>query len=261
MKKFDLFLMIIACGLVSFGFYFSKKFKSDVEYDYDTKTKNKITESQSSRIPSQQNDPKGRKINSINENDKDKSLDAKYKEKYLALKKCILTQDCDFPQDDPRSYELAIYQSINEMLQDVGQVSDDLKEKVLISAARMNDGYIKETVIKQLLKDKMHSPRWRDLVLSEYVSHHNARLIPQTVEYLKAYDTEQDKVVIHTKIFTEISNGSPKVANALAENLEQLLDEKTATFYKSQISNLKEGPIKTNLTREITDFEMMSSAG
>lgn len=262
MKKFDLFLLIIACGLISFGFYFSKKFKSDNESEFDIKVKNQISKTQSSRIPSQvpaqQDSPSGTE----EQKDQDQqSLDQQYKNKYLSLKNCIASQDCDFPQDDPRSYEIEIHREINRHLQDVGQISEDLKRKVLLSAARFSDGYIKETVLRQIVKDKLYSNEWRDLVLNEFISHHNPRLIPEAIEYLKEYSSENDQNLIHQRIFTEISNGSPKVANALAENLKVLLNEKSATYYKSQISNLEEGPIKSNLNREIIDFEMQSSAG
>lgn len=257
MKKFDLFLLIIACGLISFGFYFSKKFKPDSESEFDVKTKNQISKTQSSRIPSQvparQDSPSG--------SEDQESQDQQYKNKYLSLKNCIASQDCDFPQDDPRSYEIEIHRAINRHLQDVGQISEDLKRKVLLSAARFSDGYIKETVLRQMVKDKLYSDEWRDLVLNEFISHHNPRLIPEAIEYLKEYSSENDQNLIHQRIFTEISNGSPKVANALAENLKVLLNEKSATYYKSQISNLEEGPIKSNLNRELIDFEMQSSAG
>lgn len=261
MKKFDLFLLIIACGLISFGLYFSKKFKPDNESEFDVKTKNQISKTQSSRIPSQvpaDQDSAGTENQDSNDQP---SLDQQYKDKYLSLKNCIASQDCDFPQDDPRSYEIEIHREINRHLQDVGQISEDLKRKVLMSAARFSDGYIKETVLRQIVKDKLYSNEWRDLVLNEFISHHNPRLIPEAVEYLKEYSSENDQSLIHQRIFTEISNGSPKVANALAENLKVLLNEKSATYYKSQISNLEEGPIKSNLNRELIDYEMQSSAG
>jgi hypothetical protein len=262
MKKFDFLLLIIACGLISFGFYFSKKFKSDSESEFDVKTKNQISKTQSSRLPSQVPSAQVKPVgNEEQEATPALSLDQQYKDKYLSLKNCIATQDCDFPQDDPRSYEIEIHREINRHLQDVGQVSEGLKRKVLISAARFSDGYIKETVLRQLVKDKLYSEEWRDLVLNEFISHHNPRLIPEAIEYLKEYSSENDQNLIHQRIFTEISNGSPKVANALAENLKALLNEKSATYYKSQISNLEEGPIKNNLNREIIDFEMQSSAG
>ncbi len=272
MKKFDLFLIIMACGLIGFGFYFSKKFKSDSDDNYNIKAKNHLTKHKSSsRKPTQDDDKNGKvsknksPIQSISEPAVALSLnsnkDQQFQEKYLSLKQCISSQNCNFSQEDPRSYELEIYKAINLHLQNLDQISSELKIKVLQSAAKFSDGYIKQTVLKQLIKDELISESWRDLVLQEYISHHNARLIPEAMEYLKSYTAESDRAIIHQTIFTEIANGSPKVANALAENLKTLLDQKSASFYKSNISNLEEGPIKANLNREIVDFEMQSSAG
>ncbi len=263
MKKFDLFLIIIAFALVGFGFYFSKMFKADSEFEVSRKIFEQGSDTNLNRYPSQINkdDDKINQQNAINSISNPEPADTFFVKKYVKLKKCVESQDCNFSQADPRSYELEIYKSINVHLQDVSLLSNPLKNKILKSAAKIPDGYVKKTVLSEIRKDKLQSDEWRDLVLDEYISYYNARLIPETIEYLKTYTGEADKIVIHQRIFSEISTGSPKVANALAENLKILLDNSTASFYKSRISNLEDGPIKKNLSREILDYEMLASAG
>lgn len=267
MKKFDVFLLIIACGLIGFGYYFSKEFKSDSEYsssDFglknNMKSKDQALKPEQNRIPSQQNKPDGSGVpeaSNINKN----TVEQDYIEKYVTLKKCIMSQNCDFSQEDPRSYELEIYKAINAHLKDINLVSPYVKNKILLSAAKLPDGFIKESVLKEIIKDEIYSVEWRDMILDEYVSHYDALLIPDVISYLKKNSNEQDMTIVHQRILKELTNGSPKVANALAENLKPLLDDKSASFYKSQISNLEDGPIKSNLKRELVDFEMSSSAG
>lgn len=265
MKKFDLFLLIIACGLISFGFYFSKHFKSDVDLEVKTHGKQMHgSVNHSKRTPSQTSDLKTNNSESTKnkiDTKEEISSEKKYINEYKHLQKCIITQDCDFPQDDPRSYELAIYQKMNEHLQNIDNVSNSIKEKILMSAAKYSDGYVKETVLHKIMQDKMYSKQWMHIILDEYIAHHNARLIPDAIKYLKEHSSDSERGFIHQRIFSEIANGSPKVANALADNIKILLDEKSYSFYKSQISNLEEGPIRSNLNRELRDYELMSSAG
>lgn len=264
MKKFDLFLVIIAFALVSFGFYFSKMFKPEIEFEVSKKTFEHKEKINLKRRPSQiQNQllEKNNQKNAVKSISSESAIDTEFAKKYVFLKSCIHTQDCNFSQEDPRAYELEVYVAINVHLKNIDAVSAKFKDRVLKSAARLADGYIKETVLSEVAKNKLASKEWRDLMLNEYIGSHNARLIPETIKYLKTYTDESDKVIIHQKIFSEIATGSPKVANALAENLKILLDDNTVSFYKSQISNLEEGPIKNNLSREILDYEMLASAG
>lgn len=265
MKKFDLFLLIIACGLVSFGYYFSKHFKSDAELGFKAKSKPQMNRQLSSRQPNQTSKVEAKEPaqsqESAEKKNEDLSLERRYVEKFKYLHKCISSQDCDFPQDDPRSYELAIYQEINEHLKNVDMVNSNLKERILMAAAKYSDGYVKETVLNTIMKDKIYSEQWMNVVLDEYIGQYNARLIPDAVQYLKDNSTAEQRDLIHQRIFNEIQTGSPKVANALAENLKLLLDENSFAFYKSKISNLEEGPIRKNLNRELRDYELLTSAG
>lgn len=258
MKKFDFLLIIIAAGLIYFGYNFSQRFTSSAE-DVTIKNKNQHVnkvKQVSNRLPSQ----------NVNDKVSDESTEAVNVEKdyiktLVGFNNCIKSQDCDYPQDDPRSYELEIYKAMNEHIKKVDILSTSLKERVLMSAAKVSDGYVKETVLKKLLAEQIYSDKWRDVILNEYISHYNARLIPDAIEYLKSNSSESDRIIINQRIAEELATGSPMVANALAENLKVLLDKNSVQFYKNYLSNLQEGPIKKSLAREINDFELLSSAG
>lgn len=261
MKKFDLLLIIVACGLISFGFYFSKRFKherTDKEYSSTLKRDKASVESLSKDKKAHEFDEKTSRQPS---QDSKANTEKDFIDKYVELRNCIKSQDCDFSQEDPRSYELAVYDSIKDHLGRVDALSNSLRERVLISAASLPNGHVKELVLAKAIEQKLYSEKWRDTVLNEYVSFHDSKLIPQVIEYFKANSSKADLGLIHERFFQEISNGSPKVANALAENVKQLLDENSLSYYKSKISNLQEGPIKRNLNRELVDYEMITSAG
>ncbi len=266
MKKFDYFLLFIAVGLLSFGYYFSNQFTT--EYDNKNGFKkitsiNKVLNNKL-RIPNQI-DNKSKKQNSkkiMNSGfNKTNILENEFISKFVYFKNCIKKQDCDFSQEDPRSYELEIYQAMNQHLKSMDMLSAGLKEKVLLSAAREPDGYVKETALKALMEAQIYSEKWRDVVLDEYIGQFNSRLIPDAMAYLNTFSSESDKVIINLRIVQELATGSPMVANALTDNLKIFLDKSSLDFYKNQLSNLEEGPIKKNLKREIHDFEMVSTAG
>lgn len=257
MKKFDYFLILLAATLIYLGYSFSLRFTNNAD-DVSEKHKNTYVKKVSQnfdRVPSQN------KKSDVVEKLKNNDLEKDYINKYVGFKKCIQSQNCDYPQDDPRSYELEIYKAMNQHLKNVDVLSSKMKEKILMSAAKVSDGYVKETVLKKLLADQIYSPDWRDIILDEYISQYNSRLIPEAIEYLKLNSSEADKIIINQRIAEAIATGSPMVANALAENLKIILDKNSVEFYKSYLSNLQEGPIKKNLARELNDFELHSSAG
>lgn len=260
MKKFDYFLILLAATLIYLGYSFSLRFSNNAD-DVSEKHKNiyvKKLSKNRDRIPSQN---LSQKTSEDQEKQKNNDIEKEYINKYVGFKKCIQSQDCDYPQDDPRSYELEIYKAMNQHLKNVDVLSSKMKEKILMSAAKVSDGYVKETVLKKLLADQIYSPDWRDVILDEYISQYNSKLIPDAIEYLKVNSSEADKIIINQRIAEAIATGSPMVANALAENLKIILDKNSVEFYKSYLSNLQEGPIKKNLAREINDFELHSSAG
>lgn len=257
MKKLDLLLITVALSLIGFGLFYSKSsnLKQNPHASSDASTEN-----QAARTPSnadQKDQIKGNKSRPV----KDKASEKAYIDKFQSLKKCLSSQDCDFPQTDPRSYELEVYKAINTHLNNVDVLPGNLKNAILFESAQMSDGFVKETVLKKIIQDKIYSDAWRDIVLNEYIGHHDSKLIPDTIKYLKEHSSAADQTIIHQKIFSEMSKGSPKVANALTDNIKVLLDKNSLSFYKSQLSTLQDGPIKNNLKREILDFEMMASAG
>lgn len=268
MKKFDFLIVLVASGILTFGYYATQRFKPEAEISMSSASSEK---KKRQRIPSSNKKglPKKGVKNIINNKKNNAHLEEKnifqerkeYLSRYIKIKTCLQTQDCNYSNDDPRAYELAVYNDLNQHLLKIDLLDKSQKDKVLKASAREPNGYIKEAVLKQLIKDKIYSEEWRDLILDEYVSYHNSKLIPDVIEYFKLYSSDADKKIIHSRIFKEMASGSPMVANALAEHLKTLLNKESIVFYKAQIPVMPEGPIKDNLSREIKDYELHESAG
>lgn len=270
MKKFDFFLILVAVCLIGVGYYFAKEFKpetnsaqDDIHHNEGDEAKVKPSLRKRFQIPSVPHRlPSG---------NKDKQQEQKtppaenpsqtFHKRYLELKNCLKTEACDFSHEDPRAYELGVFKSINDHLADVSQLPSDYLEILLKDAVKIPDGFVKKTVLKHLKDKGIYSHAWRDIVLVEYVGFHDAHLIPEAMEYLKANMNEQDRALAHNKFLHEIAHGSPMVANALVENIKSLLDASSVQYYKQEISRMSDGPIKENLQREIRDYELESSAG
>lgn len=263
MRKFDLFLVLVAICLIGVGYYFSKEFKSENPVrevsgqDEDGSLKKIIPGlKQKFKTPEAPRVPSG----SQNSTPSEKPEQAFHK-KYLELKNCLRTEECDFDSSDPRAYELNVLKAINEHLKDVSHLPKEYLNRVLKDAVQISDGHIKKTALNHLKSNSMYDSSWRDLILNEYVAYHDAQLIPEAVDYLKSNMNDQDKQIIHNRFLKEIAHGSPMVANALIENLKGLLDSQSLEYYKKEVANMVDGPIKDNLKREIRDYELESSAG
>lgn len=253
MKKFDFLLVIFALGLIGLGYYFSQGFKTEsgitsekAQKHHSLKDKNK------KRLPSA-NDKEPKK-------QRKQPRSSMYFEQYKDLKKC-LSGGCGYPETDPRSYELEALSAINKHLDKIDFLNQNQAAYILKDAVKLPSGHIKATVLKHIKEMSLYDPALRDLVLQEVVAYHDSKLIPDALNYLKEFSSNEDRTLIHEKIYEEIAHGSPMVANALAENIKSLLDSNALDFYKSNLSSLQEGPIKTNLKRQLRDYELMSSAG
>lgn len=260
MKKFDVLIVFIAICLLGFGYHFSVKFRKDE--NVQTKSQSGLPEGRP-RIPSSQKNGEDSHVSSEEpeQGAQNKKLQQRYIAYFMKIKKCISSGSCPFSQEDPRAYEFEAYSRMNKHLKKIGLLDQKQKEALLKLAAKEKSGHVKETVLNEVMKEGFYSTEWRDLLLKEYISFHDPTLVPGVIEYFKKYSSNSDLQIIHEHFFQEITQGSPKVANALAENLKSLLDEKSLSFYKNQLTQLQEGPIKKNLSRQIKAYELMVSAG
>lgn len=263
MKKFDFLLVLIALGLIGMGYYFAKEFKSEAGTAMDTNSSSQESEAseensipgdkQNQRIPSNNGEQKKSRT-------KEDSPSASFQKQYFDLKNCLVTEDCDFPQDDPRSYEISILQALNSHLADLSTLNAEQSEKILKDAAQISDGHIKKTVLKHLVRMAKHDSSWRDLILNEYVDYFDSKLIPEVMDYLKEFSSESDVAIIHQRLLKAMAHGSPMVANAVASNIKSLLNSDSLDFYKRSLNQMQDGPIKDSLRRELRDFELEASA-
>lgn len=259
MKKFDLFLVLIAAALIGMGYYFSKGFRSETEQTLSSSQPKNVNYKKRT-FNNQQTDNNTNKSDSLEQ--KELSPSVVFIKKYIELKKCLSSEDCGYSQEDPRSYELEALTHINVHLSTITEIGPfKQRDALLKDALRLQDGHIKATILAFLTENNLYNSEWRDLILDEYISFYDSKLIPDAMEYFKKFSSAEDKRIIHNRIYKEMANGSPMVGNALANHIKQLLDQSSLGFYKTHLSGLEEGPIKDSLVRQLKDYEMLQSAG
>lgn len=190
--------------------------------------------------------------------------------KLLKTKKCIEVQNCDYPSEDPREYELSVFKDMSEQLQHLKpllvsnwfRLKNKTKNKVL-SSMSYDNGFVKEQILDLLIElPKSDAAQQVDLVLDQVVDHYNSELIPKTFEFLNKVKDSKNEVVIAKRLSKAIKSGSPHVSQAISTEVGSFLSPTTSPILKEVLTSLpKRAPETEVLTSVISEFELKTSGG
>lgn len=180
---------------------------------------------------------------------------------------CIKSQSCDLPQDDPRAYMLAAYKNLSKAIKQnknyfLTDWNND-KKALLESFFKLPDGFIKQEALNVALElSKTDSQKLLKTVTEEVLHYHDSELIKDTLTFLNKTMTSGNEQFIYNEVGKALSNGSPFVSEALAENIDILLNPRSLKSFKTVSSELPKGSAeKVFLSSSIKEFEMRQSGG
>lgn len=190
--------------------------------------------------------------------------------KLLKTKSCLKTQDCDFPDSDPREYNLSVLKEVSLQLETLRpqlisnwfRLNYKVKDAV-ISSIKLDDGFVKEEVLELLNSLTLdESNEYLPLVLDEVIDHHNSELVPEAFKFIKKTATPKNEIQTAKRIAKAIVSGAPHASQAMSKDVSMLISPNTAEIYKEALSSLpKQAPETEYLTSALSEFELRKSGG
>lgn len=186
-----------------------------------------------------------------------------------ALKKteaCYSNDKCNFPNTDPRSYDLAVGTEISRLVaklrkqKQFGQGGDDDAVLSVATHFLMNpNGHVKSQAL-DLLADLPPSEAALRALLNGIFKDHDSELLPKALEELSRYNEPQYRQMIDTVFAEVLASGSHFVAMRLAESLLPFLNQGNIQFYQNLLVSLAAtNPVRNNLAIQIQTFLKRSS--
>ena len=180
---------------------------------------------------------------------------------------CILSKKCDFPNTDPRSYNLAAYKNLafeithrrNSVLKNWNEdFKNDFKRYF-----KYHDGFVKQAALETILKlDYRDSIEFVDSVVEDIILDHNTQLMDPTLDYIQNLQDPSQRLKVESAWLEAMLNGSPNKSEALAQYSHHLINAGSFNRFKKLLDKLPKGsPERTHLESSLREFEMTQTGG
>jgi len=190
--------------------------------------------------------------------------------KLLQTKKCLNTQNCDFPDSDPREYNLSVLKEISlklkvlrpQLISNWFRLNFKVKKEI-ISSIKLEDGFVKAEILELLNELTLdESQAYLPLVLDEVIDHHNSELIPRAFDFIKKTSTPQNEIQTAKRIANTIVSGGPHMSQAMSRDVSSIISPNTAEIYREALSSLPKLARETEyLTSALSEYELRKSGG
>lgn len=241
------------------------KFDLNAKNSTQTKSTNKNNRQPASKEKS--TDKEIKKNNSINavESSGPKGL-SKIKKTIL----CLESENCSYPNNDPREYSLEVHQDLAHQIK-IASVSwkknwskfSSSEQDEVMNLFSLESGYTKENMLTFL--NSLETPdaaNYYDVVVDNVLKNHNANLIDDTVNYLKKIRNGSNENKIASDVAETIKSGSPFVSEALSKHSTSFITQQTEETFKTLSKSLpKNSSESLNIEAALIEFDMVSTGG
>lgn len=135
-------------------------------------------------------------------------------ERVQELETCIESRACNFPDTDPRSYDLAVGQKLAEAMRIISENSSPPTEEEIATARRLllnPDGHVKAAALEVLAKSEPNEDALGAL-LEGILLEHDAKLLPRTLGILARYTDSASRTRIDQTMQRVLLRGSHYVS-------------------------------------------------
>lgn len=192
------------------------------------------------------------------------SVSAGISERVHLLEACIESRACNFPDTDPRAYDLAIGQKLAEEMRMIAEQSVTPSEEAVETARRLllnPDGHVKAAALEVIAKSEPN-PDVLAALLEGVLLEHDAKLLPRTLGILARYTDSASRARIDQTLQLVLTRGSHYVSLYLAQNLIGLLNSENISTYQSVLARLPaHDPVRELAERQIREYRLQSSGG
>lgn len=179
---------------------------------------------------------------------------------------CYVSENCNFPKTDPKSYYFAVGQQLkNDILQFQAQV---IKHRIVspriqnmaLFYLKAEDGHVKAAAL-HLLSTQPVAEKSVDAIINEILNYHDSMLINHALLELLRYLGSSSEDKIHQALNKAIRTGAPFVSREITNHIEPFINQNSLRYYQETLSTLSQSTLiyKTLKTR-IEEFSRKQTA-
>lgn len=172
------------------------------------------------------------------------------------LEKCYGTENCNYPQTDPRSYELALNQDIARHLKEFKKRFPGSREYADLARKymRSSDGYIQEAALDMLAQ--LPVSRENLSALTEGLAGTaDAQLLRQALPQLERYLGTAMEKQVHSFLSSTITTGAHFSSEAAAQGIFPFINSSSYRVYREAVESLPAGSTTLrNLSSALKEF-------
>jgi hypothetical protein len=181
------------------------------------------------------------------------------------LQDCYASQNCNFPQTDPRSYELALGQALRAELirfreryrtEPAARADLELAARTYI---RSFDGFVQEAALS-ILSDLPPSQENLQALVAGLQGAADADLIGEALPELKRYMGSESEPLVHQFLSGTISTGAHFSSQKASENILPFVNEKSYPVYVETLRRLPPGTrAGENLSAALREYRRLQN--
>lgn len=185
--------------------------------------------------------------------------------KIASLEECLKITTCDFPQTDPRSYEIAVTQ---ELLKQVSQYRLESKDdpsqhdelmRLGISLIHSHDGYLQAEALN-LFASLPPSAESLEAITEGLHNAPDPLVMEQSLAELKRYLGSDLEPKVHRFLTEAISSGAHFSSQAVAKNILPFITEKSLITYTQTLEKMpKDSRAASTLDWALREYRRLSS--
>ncbi|MFN3453643.1 MAG: hypothetical protein ACK41T_01695 [Pseudobdellovibrio sp.] len=198
------------------------------------------------------------------QNEKDVSHKTKeILEETRRLKACLASSECDFPNTDPKIYEISIYDAWrNQITKPETKNLNSMTDTILKEAMLEPDGFLQSEVLALIL-DRPSSEQLIQAVVQGLSNNPSDPLIlEKSMRVLQKYQNDGYGQSVDHFYQDTLVNGAILTSDKASELVGRVINSQNINSYKELLNSLKNSPKKyNNLKAAIENYEAQVTGG
>lgn len=182
-----------------------------------------------------------------------------------ANKECYITEKCNFPQTDSRSYSLAVSRKIASDLQafhkNFAKAHPEEARALATEFAQNEDGFVQEAAIA-ILHDLPPTRESLRAVTQVVTDTTDPSIVTQAMEDLKRYVGRPEEAEVHKALGHVLSTGGMLTSQQASQGLLPFLNPQSVGYYQKVLKTLPpDSEVARNLRISLVEYQRMSTGG
>lgn len=179
---------------------------------------------------------------------------------------CYQSFTCDFPQSDPRAYDIAVGKELAKNIQQLHKdyagnpKTEGLLKEIGIKYFKSENGFVQEAALS-ILKDFDPDPEILQSLIEGLENTYNPRITEQSLPFLEKYLGSESEPQVHS-LLEKLMLGAHFSGETTSTNILSFINEKSYGFYVNLLKALPVGSKNhQNLKSALSEYEKRQSGG